>query len=127
MPTGEHTPHRRPWRLGDGGGGEVHQPLMFHQGLKGAGTGGEDVEGGVGDVPLGLRREGGGEGAEQRREEEYSQTAHVCSMRQDFVLSKWAVWGWLSTDAGSPAEEFKLHQLLPEQVRPERATCCTHR
>jgi hypothetical protein len=63
---------------------------MFHQGRKGAGTGGEDVEGGVGDVPLGLRREGGGEGAEQRREEECSQTAHVCSMGRVFVVSEWA-------------------------------------
>jgi hypothetical protein len=53
------------------------------------------VEGGVGKVALGECREGGSEGAEQRREEECSQTANVCSMRQDFVLSKWAVRGFL--------------------------------
>jgi hypothetical protein len=47
VPTGGgHAPHRRPPCVGDGGGGTIHQPLMFHQGRKVAGTGGEDVEGG---------------------------------------------------------------------------------
>lgn len=53
------------------------------------------MEGVVGDVTLGLRREGGSEGAEQRRKEECSQTAHVGRIRQDFWVSKWAVWGGL--------------------------------
>lgn len=87
---GHHIEDRRPPRLRDFRRGAIHQPLMLHHRRHAARTGGEEVEGVVGNVALGLRREGGSEGAEQRREEECSQTAHVCSMRQDFVLSKWA-------------------------------------
>lgn len=63
---------------------------MLHQRRHAARTGGEEVEGVIGNVTLRLRREGGSEGAEQRRKEECSQTAHLCSMGEDFVLSKWA-------------------------------------
>jgi hypothetical protein len=65
---------------------------MLHHRRHAARTGGEEVEGIIGNVGIGLRGHGGSEGADQRRGAEIcSQTSHVCSMRGNFVLSKWAL------------------------------------
>lgn len=63
---GHHIQHRRPPRLGDVRGWAIDQPLMLHQRRHAACTGGEEVEGVVGDVAVGLRGRGCGKRAEEQ-------------------------------------------------------------